>query len=186
MCGSRYRYSAPSRSRPRASDYESGGRKFESLRARQYLATTYRAKFIGFLRDLQGSAASSGSDPCTILANCANGDPARTASSYPFRSATPDLIFLPLQPDGAQIRRVFADHFVLENLAGSSGHDRKGLETAFFSVTFVLRPTVQFANSAISKAVRAGRIRILLPQPRYGRSLFTRGVPCVRITIDHR
>ena len=38
-----------------APDYESGGQEFESLRARQHLATTYRAKIIGLLRYLQGS-----------------------------------------------------------------------------------------------------------------------------------
>ena len=38
-----------------APDYESGGQEFESLRARQHLATAYRAKIIGLLRDLQGS-----------------------------------------------------------------------------------------------------------------------------------
>jgi hypothetical protein len=36
-------------------DYESGGQEFESLRARQHLATTYRARTIGLLRGLQGS-----------------------------------------------------------------------------------------------------------------------------------
>ena len=36
-------------------DYESGGQEFESLRARQHLATTYRAKITSLLRDLQGS-----------------------------------------------------------------------------------------------------------------------------------
>ena len=36
-------------------DYESGGQELESLRARQHLATTYRAKIIGLLRYLQGS-----------------------------------------------------------------------------------------------------------------------------------
>jgi hypothetical protein len=38
-----------------APDYESGGQEFESLRARQYLVTTYRAKNISLLRVLQGS-----------------------------------------------------------------------------------------------------------------------------------
>src|SRR3954464_13747035 len=38
-------------------DYESGGQEFESLRARQHLATTHRAKIIGLLRILQGSLA---------------------------------------------------------------------------------------------------------------------------------
>jgi len=38
-----------------SADYESGGQEFESLRARQHLATAYRAKIIGLLRDLQGS-----------------------------------------------------------------------------------------------------------------------------------
>jgi hypothetical protein len=37
-------------------NYESGGQEFESLRVRHYLATTYRAKIIALLRDLQGSS----------------------------------------------------------------------------------------------------------------------------------
>ena len=47
---------APVAQLDRAPDYESGGQEFESLRARQHLATTYRAKIIGLLRDLQGSS----------------------------------------------------------------------------------------------------------------------------------
>ena len=46
---------APVAQLDRASDYESEGRTFESFRARQYLAATYRAKIKGVLRDLQGS-----------------------------------------------------------------------------------------------------------------------------------
>src|SRR5437879_11758900 len=46
---------APVAQLDRAPDYESGGQEFESLRARHYLATTYRAKIIGLLRDLQGN-----------------------------------------------------------------------------------------------------------------------------------
>jgi hypothetical protein len=36
-------------------DYESGVQEFESLRARQHLAPTYRAKNTAILRDLQGT-----------------------------------------------------------------------------------------------------------------------------------
>jgi hypothetical protein len=39
----------------RAPDYESGGREFESLRARQHLAPTYRTKNTAVLRNLQGT-----------------------------------------------------------------------------------------------------------------------------------
>src|SRR5450759_4956313 len=38
-----------------AADYESGGQEFESLRARQHLAPTYRAKNTAILRNLQGA-----------------------------------------------------------------------------------------------------------------------------------
>src|ERR1019366_6226290 len=36
-------------------DYESGGQEFESLRARQHLAPTFRAKNTAILRNLQGT-----------------------------------------------------------------------------------------------------------------------------------
>ena len=48
-----------------ASDYESGGQEFESLRARHYLATTYRAKITGLLRHLQGSQGPTPTIPET-------------------------------------------------------------------------------------------------------------------------
>jgi hypothetical protein len=38
-----------------APNYESGGREFESLRARQHLAPIFRAKNIRFSRFLQGT-----------------------------------------------------------------------------------------------------------------------------------
>jgi hypothetical protein len=38
-----------------AADYESGGREFESLRARQHLEPAYRAKNTAILRNLQGT-----------------------------------------------------------------------------------------------------------------------------------
>jgi hypothetical protein len=38
-----------------AADYESGGQEFESLRARQHLAPTFRAKNTAILRNLQGT-----------------------------------------------------------------------------------------------------------------------------------
>src|SRR5450759_3504685 len=45
-----------------AADYESGGQEFESLRARQHLAPTFRAKNTAILRNLQGTdARASGS-----------------------------------------------------------------------------------------------------------------------------
>jgi hypothetical protein len=47
--------SCPDSFRRSPPDYESGGQEFESLRARQHLATTYRAKIMALLRDLQGS-----------------------------------------------------------------------------------------------------------------------------------
>src|ERR1700688_4138477 len=47
--------SAPVAQLDRAPDYESGGREFESLRARQHLAPSYRAKNTAILRNLQGA-----------------------------------------------------------------------------------------------------------------------------------
>ena len=38
-----------------APNYESGGQEFESLRARQHLAPTFRAKNTAILRNLQGT-----------------------------------------------------------------------------------------------------------------------------------
>src|ERR1035437_7457476 len=51
--------SAPIAQMDRAPDYESGGQEFESLRARQHLAPSFRAKNYRFLRFLQGRRPGS-------------------------------------------------------------------------------------------------------------------------------
>jgi hypothetical protein len=52
-------------------DYESGGQEFESLRARQHLAPTFRAKNTAILRNLQGTELCNGkmeqSPPVAVL-----------------------------------------------------------------------------------------------------------------------
>jgi hypothetical protein len=54
----------------RASDYESGGREFESLRARQHLAPTFRAKNTANLRNLQGTSSRQFWGECTRASGC--------------------------------------------------------------------------------------------------------------------
>jgi hypothetical protein len=108
--------------------------------ARQHLASTYRAKIIGFSRHLQGSAAverlTSRSIPAP--ANCVNGNPYRQFVSLSLRKRT-------LGRRSSQARKAhesvdFADVCVLENLASGFRRSNHGLENAFFSATFVPKP----------------------------------------------
>ena len=61
----------------RAPDYEPGGREFESLRARQHFAPSFRAKNYRFLRFLQGADVNSAAVPLGTVW------PIGTASSNP-------------------------------------------------------------------------------------------------------